>query len=187
MKSSKTLSYVLIALVLVVGIAVSARGYITSVKNPEPSQNPLPDDKPRSMLVVKLYYQNESKGGDVCTDVYSVERQVPFTERVGDATLRELFRGPTAAEKKAGYSSLFEASANTKPGTKSLGEYYLGLRIEEGTAFVNFSRDALEYLNAPACMQSAVKTSIEQTLKQFPTIQNVQYEIDGKLFDAWDA
>ena len=54
-------------------------------------------------------------------------------------------------------------------------------------ATIDFDEAALEYLNSPACKQMTFKGPIEKTLLQYPTIIKVQYSIDGKFFDEWNA
>jgi len=74
-----------------------------------------------------------------------------------------------------------------RPGTLALIDYFSGVTIQNGTAIVAFDGGALEYLNAAACAQIAVKSPIERTLLEFPDVHRIVYEIDGAIFDEWDA
>ena len=74
-----------------------------------------------------------------------------------------------------------------RAGTLPLLDYFNGVTIHNGTAILAFDEDALEYLNNAACAQIAVKSPMERTLLEFRGVQNIEYEIDGEIFDEWDA
>ncbi|MCF7844815.1 MAG: S-layer homology domain-containing protein [Kiritimatiellales bacterium] len=140
-------------------------------------------------VAVKLYFGDEQIMIDRdCGATRMVTRTIPKTATIADATLRELFKGPTQQERNDGLTSSFDNETGYfGQGIKPLVEYYEGIRIQNGVATVKFSRKALEYLNNTACTQDAVQSPIEDTLKQFSTIDMVQYAIDGEVFDLWDA
>ncbi len=100
-----------------------------------------------------------------CGEVYPAVRIIPKTIAVADASMRILLE-------------------ENVPDIKA---YYNGVTIKNGVAIVDFDKAALGRLNSAACMQASIKSPIEKTLKQFPTIKSVEYSIDGKLFDQWDA
>lgn len=104
---------------------------------------------------------------------------VPKTQRIADAALRALFSGPTSDEEEKG--------ALTSNDLQNLSPLYLGVSIENGSAVVNFKREALEILNSAAARQHMAKSPIRMTLLQFPTITDVKYAIEGEIFDEWDA
>ncbi len=126
---------------------------------------------------VKVYFVDTKSPAfqNSCGSTKVISRIIPKTVSIADATLRELFKGPTVTEKNAG----LQLSVNP--------DDYIGVIVKDGVARVNFRKEALEYLNGPACMQESVKTPIEKTLKQFSTIKSVEYAIDGKVFTEWDA
>ena len=72
-------------------------------------------------------------------------------------------------------------------GTAPLLNYFNGVRIDGSTAVASFDGGALAYLNSTACMQSVAKAPIVRTLLMFPSVEAVVWEIDGEIFDAWDA
>lgn len=117
-------------------------------------------------------WQNDCGGGEF------VKRKTQATRRLADAALRLLFAGPTPEEKAKGMESI-----------APLGDYYLGVSIKRGVAIVNFRPGAEEHLHTggPVCMQQAVLTPINKTLKQFRTIKSVDYAINGKIIEEWDA
>jgi spore germination protein GerM len=107
-----------------------------------------------------------------CTNVFSVERQVPKTTAVARAALEELLRGPTTLEKSEDYYT------SVNPGVK-----IQSLTIDgAGTAKVDFD-EQLEKGVGGSCKVSAIRAQITQTLKQFPTIKNVIISINGRTED----
>ena len=73
-------------------------------------------------------------------------------------------------------------------GAKPLGAYFRGARIEGNTFIIAFSGDAMRYLNNTAEIQQSVKGAIESTLmKNFPEVEKIEYEVDGKIVDGRDA
>lgn len=134
---------------------------------------------PSSDSTVTLFFYSD---GDLQNASFEnpvvVQRTVP-QENAMDTALRALFDGPTDEEVLAG--------ARTSDDLTSLQDLYLGVRTEGNNAIVNFANDALKILNSAAARQLMAKEPIQRTLMQFPGIQNVQYEIDGELFDEWDA
>lgn len=126
---------------------------------------------------IKLYFVNPTSDAfkTSCGATEEIIRSIPKTVAVADAALRELFKGPTTAEKSRG----LEMSAKLAD--------YNSIIVRNGVATVDFKQSALVYLNGAACMQESVKGPIEQTLKQFPSIKSVNYSINGTVFTEWDA
>jgi hypothetical protein len=117
---------------------------------------------------IQLFFNNE-KDLDLmdCRIVRSVTREIPKTTAVARAALTELLSGPTAAEKKDGYSS--EVPSNTK---------IQRLEVKDGVAKVDFSKE-LE-AGGGSCHMEAIRSQITETLKQFPTVKSVIISIDGR-------
>jgi spore germination protein GerM len=116
---------------------------------------------------------------DDCATVFAVTRQLPRTDAVATAALRLLFAGPSEAERAAGYRSPF--SAATSGLLKSL-------RIEHGTAYVNLNDPRTLLAGASSsCGAAELRTQIERTLRQFPTVRRVIVAIDGepRSFYEW--
>ena len=116
---------------------------------------------------------------DDCAIVFERPRQVPRTEGVAAAALRQLFAGPTEAEAAAGYRSPFSAA------TAGLLRRVL---IEHGTAYVDLN-DPRELLPGAtsSCGAAEFHTQIERTLRQFPTVRRDILAIDGepRRFAEW--
>lgn len=116
-------------------------------------------------MKISLYFHDESKINMDCSATYKVDRTVPKTLAVADTSLRVLF----------------------SEDLKELAPLYNSVVIKNKVAIVDFDSGALKYLNGAACMQGTFKGPIEDTLKQYPTIEKVEYSIDGKIWDEWDA
>ena len=94
--------------------------------------------------------------------------------------------GPAAAVRQV-LRDVTPSAGVHRPGTLPLIDYFNGVTFQNGAATLAFDGGALEYLNAAACAQAAVKSPLERTLLEFPGVQRVEYEIDGEIFDEWDA
>ncbi|MDO8510057.1 MAG: GerMN domain-containing protein [bacterium] len=184
-KTAITLLIIVIGLAVIGGVYAGFNLFGDSLDTPEGS----PDGKEEETVTLNVFFldSKDPRSATDCGVTRSVTRVIPETPRVADAALKELFKGPTAAEYTAGLTTAFSPNPNTGEATKELGEYYRGVSIENGTAIVDFSETALGYLNSPACMQQAVKGPIIDTLKQFTTIDEVEFSIDGEIYTEWDA
>lgn len=107
-----------------------------------------------------------------------VVRKVAPTKQTANAALKLLFAGPMVAEQAKGMV-----------GLAPLGDYYRGVSIKDGVAIVNFRPGAEKYLHVSgaACQQEQVLTPIVKTLKRFSTIKSVDFAINGKIIEDWDA
>ena len=131
-------------------------------------------------IELMVYFTNPKlpEWANTCGAGEFVKRSVPPTKKLADAALRLLFAGPTVAEQAKGMESL-----------GPLGKYYRGVSVKDGVAVVNFRPGAEKYLHVlgPACKQEQVLTPIVETLKRFSTIKSVDYAINGKIIEEWDA
>ena len=103
-----------------------------------------------------------------CSTVVASERKIPKTSAVARAAIVELLNGPTVAEQNAGLTS----SLNT-------GVENQALTIDQGTARIDFTNRLQEGVGG-SCKVAAIRAQITETLKQFPTVQNVVISIDGE-------
>ncbi|MFA6254562.1 MAG: GerMN domain-containing protein [Patescibacteria group bacterium] len=122
---------------------------------------------------INVYFGNSQFDPEVmdCTKVFAIQRTIVKTEAIGRAALEELLKGPTETEKNDGYFT------SINPGVK-----IQSLNIENGTAKVDFNAQ-LEYAVGGSCRVAAISSQIRQTLKQFPTVNNVIISIDGRTED----
>lgn len=135
---------------------------------------------PETTDVTLYFYSQGDLQNATFDDPIAVSRSVPSPSSTMDNALRMLFAGPTDDEERL-------AGARTSDDLSDLRTFYLGVSQENGTAIVNFRPEALMILNSAAARQLLAKAPIEHTLLQFNGITDVQYAIDGKIFDAWDA
>lgn len=144
------------------------------------------------MMKIKLYFPKDDP--DANLELVAVERTIRQTKSLADAALRELFKGETADERKKGLTSKFKVDSIVvgrdecaRNKMKPLGAYFLGVSIKKGVAIVNFRPEAECYLQTTITMQTFTLNPIEATLKQFKTVKEVQFALNGKVITEWDA
>lgn len=101
-----------------------------------------------------------------------------------------LFLGDQVRDKKlsAPFSPAVLKNSSHFEGARPLGSYFRGARIADKTFVIAFSGEAMRYLNNTAAIQQVVKGALEATIKKnFPKIETIAYEIDGKIITGWDA
>ena len=128
--------------------------------------------KATETITLKVFYPS-TKLSDMsdCSIVFPVSRKVPYTEAVGRASLEKLFEGPTASEMQDKYFTNIPQ-----------GVVINDLRIENGIAYVDFSEE-LQYQVGGSCRVESIRAQITETLKQFPTVDDVVISIDGQTED----
>jgi spore germination protein GerM len=130
---------------------------------------------------LRVYFNNTQRAATEadCGIVFEVPRQVPRTEGVAAAALRQLFAGPTEAERAQGYRSPFSAA------TAGLLKRVF---IDHGTAYVDLNDLRPQLTGATSsCGAAEFQTQVERTLRQFPTVRRVILAIDGepRRFYEW--
>ena len=129
---------------------------------------------------IKIYFLNEKSDPNLedCRNVKPTERVILKTAGIARASLEELFKGVTREEKAKGFVSF---SPDETSGILK------GLNIKRGSAYVNFNKVVYEKLgSATSSCGGGFFSSIEATLKQFPTIKKVFYAIEGSPKDFYD-
>jgi len=134
---------------------------------------PIKFEKPKTMAV-RVYFGNKIKNPTVedCTLAYELERKVEPTMAIARAAIKELLKGPTAAEQKDGYYS----SINS-------GVTLLSIKIEDGVAYVDFDKKIEEAVGG-SCRTAAIRSEITNTLKQFYSVKDVVISVEGRVDDA---
>ncbi|MBZ9572400.1 GerMN domain-containing protein [Patescibacteria group bacterium] len=124
-------------------------------------------------LTVKVFFGNTKQDPQVlyCDRVYPAERRIAKTQALARAALEELLKGPTITEQNQGFFT------SINPGVK-----IQSLTIENGVAKVDFN-EKLEYRVGGSCRVTAIRAQIIETLKQFPTVDNVIISINGQVED----
>jgi spore germination protein GerM len=93
------------------------------------------------------------------------------TPRVGTAALEELLEGPSPFEEAYGLRSAVPE-----------GTQLLGLRIEDGLAYVDLTSE-FESGGGTASMQMRL-AQVVFTITQFPTVKGVVFSLDGEQIDV---
>ena len=106
-----------------------------------------------------------------CSATFPGQRTILATTTIAHATLDELLKGPEAGEKRIGYFTSIPDGITVQ-----------SLSIKAGVARVDFSSG----LNAVggSCRVSAIRSQIENTLKQFPTVSSVILSVNGNVDEA---
>jgi len=127
-------------------------------------------EKNSTTSLLEIYLINnklsQTKNND-CSEVFSVKREVPKTEGVARAALTELLKGPTSEEEQAGFITSINKGVKIQK-----------IVIKEGVAEVDFSKELNESV-AGSCLVTAIRSQIEKTLLQFPTVQTVIISVNG--------
>ncbi len=123
---------------------------------------------------VKAFFSNSEMNPGMldCKPVYGVDRTIKKTTAVGRAALEELLKGPTEEEKSGKYFTSINSGVSIN-----------SLTIENGIAKVDFDKQ-IEYQLGGSCRVSAIRSQIEETLKQFSTVSSVVISVDGRIEDA---
>ena len=115
---------------------------------------------------VKVFYNNLSLNAE-CEKTVATTRKVSTTPAIARAALDELIKGPTPSEKQNGYTTLINPDVKIN-----------SLTIDKGVATVDFSAE-LESNSGGSCRALGIRAQITETLKQFPTVQNVTITVNG--------
>lgn len=117
---------------------------------------------------VRVFFTNSAMNGNGdCRNVFSVERPRGQSAAVAEHALKELLAGPTSSDREAGYVTELPR-----------GVVLRGIRITNGVAVANFSSQLRS--SAGACRAEAIRAQIERTLFQFPSVQSVIIQVEGK-------
>lgn len=117
---------------------------------------------------VQVFFGNSRLDPQGCERVFPANRTIPRTPAVGRAALEELLNGPTSTERAQGFFTSLPNSVRVQ-----------SLTIENGVARVDFNQ-ALEQGVGGSCRVAAIRSQITQTLRQFPTVENVVITINRR-------
>lgn len=134
------------------------------------------DSSDRPTITIELYFTSDELLEQNCGAVQKVNRTVPFTKEVARASLLELFKGPTPEEEERGLQSSFE----------SWTEVFQGVSLaDDGTLTIDFSEEVRNFDSkywfgkfSSACGSGQLQ-QIEQTVRQFPSVEYVVYTVNG--------
>jgi len=158
------------------GTPATETGFIV-LKKDNPSGLPANDDELRvpvkfgsaaDKTAIKVFFNNEVLDPEVsCTKVFPVNRMVEKSPTIAKTALEELLKGPTEPEKLQKYSTALNSGVTVKSVT-----------IVDGLAKADFDSQ-LGFQVGGSCKVGLIRLQIEETLKQFPTVKEVQISIDG--------
>ncbi len=146
------------------GLKELEKSYRLAVKFPTPKEE----------MTVKIFLGSKKLNptSEDCSLVFPVEKKILKTASVAKASLEELLKGPSSADIEQEYYS----SINNDVKINSLA-------IASGTAWVDFDGQMGKEVGG-SCRVTAIRSQIEATLKQFPTIKKVIISVDGNVEEA---
>lgn len=122
--------------------------------------------------VVKVFFSHEESRTEMdCSVTAPRERVIAKTQAVARAAIELLLVGPTLEEKSAGYFTSINPSVKLN-----------SISIQAGKARVDFNGQ-LEQAVGGSCRVSAIRSQIEDTLRQFPTVKEVVISVNGRTED----
>ena len=128
------------------------------------------DEGDAESITVSLYWVSAGE------NALGVMREIPYTEAVASATMKELLAGPTDAEK-----TTWPAISTAIPE----GSELLGLTIDDGIAKVDLSE---EFESGGGTFSVTARLAqVVYTLEQFETIDAVEFYIEGELVEVFSS
>ena len=156
-----SLIFVAVVFVVIVGILILLPRGDTP---PGESSVSIDNTSTDSGLVSPLVFFSKVGVND-CQQVFGVRREVS-TEDLELRVLEELLKGPRFPEIEEGYRS------NLANGIK-----IQSFNIMDGVAYIDFNQAF--NLVAGSCRIQAIRSQIEETLKQFKSIESVVISVEG--------
>ncbi len=149
-------------------------------------QNERDEQVSETEVLVKVFFSNTEFDPQTlnCDKTYPAYRMAELSQKINVGAFVEvssseelakkiyyavngLLTGVTKEEEKEGYFSSINPLARINK-----------IRVEGGTAYADFSRELNEGA-AGSCKVSAIRSQIENTLKQFPEINKVVISVNG--------
>ncbi len=131
---------------------------------------------PEETQAVKVAWPAKGEG------VALEERRVPRTPQIASAALNELLWGPDPRNGRFGTALPTPIEVLTYAGREAgwgPRVRLLKLTITDGVALANFSPELRAY-GGGAARATMIRTQIETTLRQFPSVQEVVIAVDGQ-------
>lgn len=123
---------------------------------------------PTEKMKVEVFFGKTQTDGMDCAEVYGVEREIPKTLGVAKASIQELLKGVLVEEEQEGYFTQIPEGVDVNY-----------INIIDGTAYIDFSSKLNENV-AGSCRVLSIRSQIENTLKQFESINNVVISVEGE-------
>jgi hypothetical protein len=122
---------------------------------------------------------------------FLIESTIPGDFKTPEGVVAALLTlGDQVANRKlsASFQPKSLSSTSQFEGALPLASYYRGARLDGKTFTISFSAEAMRYLDNTVAIQQLVKGAIEGTVKRnFPAVDTIQYQIDGKIVTDWDG
>jgi len=165
LKKNNLIIYALVLVVLVLGIFVLFQYYSLGGIVNEPFEK-----NESELIAVEVFYANSIKNPEMldCSLVFPVNRVVKNRGKIYEETLRILLDGPNLDEQTAGYKNMIPESTQLNFA-----------KFNNGILVADFN-DKLDYAVGGACWVSAIRSQIEQTMKQWPEVREVVVSVNGK-------
>lgn len=119
--------------------------------------------------LIEVHFNNtqENPAALECEKTYPAMRRVAKTPAIATEAVAELLRGVSRAESMSGYMTALNYDVEL-----------LKLTVRDGIAYADFN-EALHKGVAGSCRVGAIRAQIENTLKQFPEIEQVIISVNG--------
>ena len=118
------------------------------------------------------FHREEKHSEDHCSEVYPVRFQLrQGAQALARGALYYLLKGPDEARTRSGYRTYIPAGTRLEK-----------ISVENGVAMLSFNSGLNRIPNE--CERLAVHAQIEQTLAQFPNINAVAINVDGRLWSG---
>jgi len=130
---------------------------------------------PVEAMELKVFFGNGERNPQAlaCDVSYPVPRRIALaTDDLPRTVLQELLRGPTIIERGQKFFTSIPKGVTVR-----------SLTMEGETLTVDFSPELTEGV-AGSCRVSAIRSQIERTLKQFPSMKEVVISVDGRSDDV---
>lgn len=121
---------------------------------------------------------------------FFVQTTMPGEFKSLDAVVLALMTLSPQAPNKSLTAPFFPDTISSMSGEKKEPLYlsYRGLRKKGKTVTLRFTDDAMVYLNSAISLQDIIKGALEETIKlHAPDCKTIEYEVDGKVVEDWDA
>jgi hypothetical protein len=126
--------------------------------------------KDEDKMDVQVFFTNSVKDPktEQCEKTYPITRAIKKTPTPARSVLDLLLLGPNDEEKTEGYGTTINEGVAIK-----------GINIEQGVATIDFNKRFMEEVGG-SCRIMAMRSQIENTLKQFSSIKEVIVSVEGK-------
>lgn len=137
---------------------------VAATATPAPAATATPEPEP---LTLYVYFIRDEK-------IATAHREVPHTQQVAAAAMRELLRGTTEQEEEIGMVSAIPEGTELN-----------GVTISNGVATVDLTS---EYESGGGSFSMAARLAqVVYTLTQFATVDSVVFELDGEPVEVFSG